>query len=244
MNIIDKFDNLIKNEINTPIEKNTIGVLSEKTLHKIIKNLYESNINNQEVKIGPYYVDILKENNIIEIQTKQFNKMRDKLNHLLSLDKYNINIVYPVFNSKMIYFIDEFNSLSNGKKSPKKLRIPEVFYELYKIKQILENKNLKITLLIFDIDEVRIKANNRKGFECFDRIPKKLINVIELYNKDDYIKLLPLNLNEEFSVKDLSLLYKCDVKYVNYMLNVMKYLDVVEVLRKDGKKYIYSIKKG
>ena len=43
---------------------------------------------------------------IIEIQTRQFNKLRDKITYLLSLNKYRINIVYPVFTKKMIYNID------------------------------------------------------------------------------------------------------------------------------------------
>lgn len=241
-NLINRFNELIIND-NFIQEKKGIGELSEKTLHRIIKNLYESNSLNQEIKIGNYYVDVLNNNNIIEIQTKQFNKLRKKLEYFLSLNKYTINIIYPIFTSKMIYLLDD-DKVIKSYKSPKKLHIPEVFYELYKIKSFLNNTSITITLLLLEIDEYRQVSNNRKGYICYDRIPKKLIDEIILNNNNDYLSLLPKELEEEFTSKDLSLLTKTDIKYVNKMLNVLKYLNVVEVIGKDGKKYIYKVKKG
>lgn len=242
MDIYNKFNELIKSE-NKSYENNVIGVLSEKTLHKTIKNLYEQNHEFHEVKIDNYFVDVLKDNNIIEVQTKQFNKIRDKLNYLLSLNKYKINLVFPVFNNKTIYFIQD-SIYSLPKKSPKKLKYPEIFYELYKIKQLLNNKDLIITILVFDINEYRIKENNRKGYICFDRVPTKLINEIIIKSKEDYLMFLPNNLQEKFTSKDICVLTKSNIKYVNKMLNVLKYVDVLDVIGKDGRKYVYSIKKG
>lgn len=241
-NLINRFNELIIND-NFIQEKKGIGELSEKTLHRIIKNLYESNSLNQEIKIGNYYVDVLNNNNIIEIQTKQFNKLRNKLEYFLSLNKYTINIIYPIFTSKMIYLLDD-DKIIKSYKSPKKLHIPEVFYELYKIKSFLNITSITITLLLLEIDEYRQVSNNRKGYICYDRIPKKLIDEIILNNNNDYLSLLPKELEEEFTSKDLSLLTKTDIKYVNKMLNVLKYLNIIEVIGKDGKKYIYKVKKG
>ena len=135
MDLYKIFDELLVENNNKSYENKVIGVLSEKTLHKTIKNLYEENHDYHEIKIDNYYVDILKDNNIIEVQTKQFDKFRDKIKYLLNKDIYDINIIYPIFNNKIIYYIDEDNNISLPKKSPKKLKYPEVFYELYKIKQ-------------------------------------------------------------------------------------------------------------
>lgn len=243
MSIIEKFNELQNNNLNIKYENNVIGVLSEKTLHKTIKNLYEPNHSYQEIKIDNYFVDICKDNNIIEVQTKQFNKLRDKITYLLSLNKYKINIVYPVFTSKMIYNISN-GEISFPKKSPKKFRIPEVFHELYMIKQLLGHKDLMITLLLFEINEYREIANNRRGYVCYDRIPTKLIDEIVLKDNKDYINLLPPDLSETFTSKEICLKTKTNVKYVNKMLNVMKYLNVVEVVGKDGRKLLYNAKRG
>ncbi len=244
MDLYKRFDELLDNNYQIVTHKTVIGVLSEKYLHKIIKNLYEPNPIYHEVKINKYYVDVLKDNNIIEVQTKQFDKFRDKISYLLSLEKYNINIVYPVFNFKKIYNIDELNNISTPKKSPKKFKYPEVFYELYKIKQLLNNERLKVTLLVLDIDEYRMLSNNRKGYYCFERIPTKLIDVICLDIKDDYFKLFPKNISEPFTVNDLCKLFKSSDKYVSKMVNVMRHLDLLEMIGKDGKKYLYKVKRG
>lgn len=243
MSLIEKFNELQNSNLNNKYENNVIGVLSEKTLHKTIKNLYEPNHLYQEIKIDNYYVDICKENNIIEVQTKQFNKFRDKITYLLSLNKYKINIVYPVFTSKMIYNISN-GEISDPKRSPKKFRIPEVFHELYMIKQLLGHKDLMITLLLFEINEYREITNNRRGYVCYDRVPTKLVDEIVLKDNKDYIKLLPSDLNETFTSKEICLKTKTNVKYVNKMLNVMKYLNVVEVVGKDGRKLLYNVKRG
>lgn len=246
MNKVEIFNNLLNSYyINNEIkyDNHLIGTLSEKTLHKIVKNLYEENILYQEVKIDKYYVDVCKDNNIVEVQTKQFNKLRDKINYLLSLDQYNINIVYPVFSKKTIFNINN-GIIEQPKLSPKKFRVPEVFHELYMIKNLLDNSKLTITLLVFEIDEYRTLTKNRKGYVCYDRIPKKLVNEIILKEKKDYLQLLPVELNPIFSSKELSKLTKTNVKYVNKMLNVLKFLDAIEVVGKDGRMLLYSVKKG
>ena len=152
--------------------------------------------------------------------------------HFTELKQYFSNKIYKEENGKFI----------GPKTSPKKLKYPEVFYELYKIKKFLKNDKLKITLLVFDIDEYRIKGKSRSGYICFDRMPTKLIKEIILLRKEDYLTLLPSNLNEEFTSSDVSKLSKCNLRYVNNMLNVMSYLEVVEVVGKIGKKYLYKVK--
>ena len=244
MDLYQKFEELLDENNNKSYNENVIGVLSEKTLHKTIKNLYESNQDYQEVKIDGYYVDILKDNNIIEVQTKQFDKLRNKLSYLLDHYDYNINVIYPIFNNKVIYYIYDNKIISLPKKSPKKLKYPEVFYEIYKIKNLLSNEKLVITLLVLDIQEYRIKTNNRKKYVLYDRVPIKLIEEVRLTKKDNYISLLPKNSGEVFTVKDVCELTKGDNKYVSKMINVLKYLGIIEMIGKEGKKYLYKVKKG
>ena len=61
-----------------------IGTLSEKTLHAVLKMYYEPDEDNHEVAIDGYYADIYNEHGIIEIQTRQLNKLRDKLSVFLN----------------------------------------------------------------------------------------------------------------------------------------------------------------
>lgn len=82
-----------------------IGTLAEKTTHAILKNYYEPDEDKQEIPIENYVADIYTENGIIEIQTRQFNKLRGKLNAFLPL--YPVTIVYPIPREKWLIWIDE-----------------------------------------------------------------------------------------------------------------------------------------
>lgn len=245
MNLIDKFNNSIKTNLETYTysDKTKIGNLKEKTLHKALKDLYGDE-QNQEIKIGPYYVDVLNDNEIIEIQTKQFNRLREKIEYLLSLNFYSINIVFPVFNSKVIYWInEETGEVNKGNKSPKKLKIPQLFFELYKIKTLLDK--VTITIVVLDIDEYRnlngYNESKKRGSTCNERIPKQMIDIIELKSPDDYLKLLP-SLEDPFTSQSLAKATSVTTRYSNLMLNVLVYLGCIKVIGKEGRKYLYSKK--
>lgn len=96
-----------------------IGTLSEKTVHAILKNYYEPDEDRQEIPIENYVADIFAGGEIIEIQTRQFDKLRGKLSAFLPL--YPVTIVYPIPREKWIIWIDqETGELSGKRKSPLK----------------------------------------------------------------------------------------------------------------------------
>ena len=75
-------------------ERHGIGTLSEKTVHAILKNYYAPDEDMHEIPIENYVADIYTGKEIIEIQTRQFNRMRDKLRAFLPL--YPVTVVYPI----------------------------------------------------------------------------------------------------------------------------------------------------
>ena len=81
-----KFSAACDKIINIDSAKNGIGTLGEKTLHAVLKNYFEENEKNHEVKIGSYVSDIKNDDGIIEIQTGNFNKLRKKLEIFLETE--------------------------------------------------------------------------------------------------------------------------------------------------------------
>ena len=65
--------------IHTEHIENGIGTLSEKTVHSVLKYYLEPDTSFHEVKTGRYVADIRTPDGIYEIQTRQFNKLRNKL---------------------------------------------------------------------------------------------------------------------------------------------------------------------
>ena len=91
---------------------NGIGTLSEKTLHAVLKKFYEPDISHQEIPLEGYVADIFRDNEIIEIQTQNFNAMRKKLDTFLPL--YPVTIVYPILHQKWLNWIDKVDDTNMG----------------------------------------------------------------------------------------------------------------------------------
>lgn len=242
---IDELNNKINNYVEGK-KSIIIGELSEKSVHHIIKNII-SNKENQEVKIKNYYADILlDENNILEIQTGNFNKLRDKL--LCYLEDYNVTIVYPITYKKEINWIDkETGVIKQVAKRTEYSKFYKGFKELYKIKGFLDNNNISVVLLLVDIDEYRYldgyDKTLKKRATKIDKVPKKIDDILILNKKEDYNYFIN-NLDGDFSVKDFKKYSKTTIKDAGICVNILRYLGIIEFIRKDGREYIYQKNKG
>lgn len=98
-------------------ERNGIGTLSEKTVHAVLKHYYAPDESQHEIPVEGCVADIFNGKEIIEIQTRSFDRMRPKLERFLPL--YPVTIVYPIPYCKHVYWIDEeTGEISGGRKSP------------------------------------------------------------------------------------------------------------------------------
>lgn len=71
-----------------------IGVLSEKTLHSVIKRFIEPNEALHELKVDGYYADIKNHDGIFEVQTRSFSRLRAKLTSYLETEAVAIALVF------------------------------------------------------------------------------------------------------------------------------------------------------
>ena len=60
-----------------------IGTLGEKTLHAVLKNYFEPNAANHEIKVGGFVADIVNDKGVTEIQTRSFDRLKRKLSTFL-----------------------------------------------------------------------------------------------------------------------------------------------------------------
>ena len=74
-----RFHQALEKTLNGEITRDSIGTLGEKTTHAVLKAYFEPFEDSREVRIGRYVADIAGENGIIEIQTRQFNRLLKKL---------------------------------------------------------------------------------------------------------------------------------------------------------------------
>lgn len=240
----EAFEAARKKVIGVDRKRSGIGTLSEKTVHAILKNYYEPDEEKQEIPIENYVADIFSDGRIMEIQTRQFNKMRNKLSAFLPL--YPVTIVYPIPREKWIIWIDEESGeLSRKRKSPAKGNVYLAFIELYKIKMYLKNPNLRVKLVLMDMEEYKLlngwSRDKKRGSSRYDRIPTELVEEVDITRIEDYMQFVPYDLEEEFTSKEFAKAAHIPVKLAQTVLNILYDIGTVTRTGKKGRKYLYTV---
>lgn len=225
--------------------QNGIGTLREKTIHSVLKYYYAPNLAYHEIKIGSYVADICVDGEIFEVQTRNFNTMRDKLDFFLK--EHEVTIIYPVARTKWLSWLDmETGEISNKRKSPKKGTIYQIIPELYKIKMFVGNPNLHLIISLIDVEEIRYlngwSQNKKRGSSRMDGIPVDIHEELRIDCLNDYRKFIPDNIPEHFTTKDFAKCAHINQRLASVGLNVFLETGIIERIGKSGNSYIYSLK--
>ena len=221
-----------------------IGTLSEKTVHGVLKHFFEPDEDCHEVALNGYFADIYNDSGVIEIQTRQLNKLREKL--AVFLNYYPVTVVYPMPANKWLSWINPETGETGGRrKSPRHFTIYDSFFELYKIKSYLKNPNLTIKLVLMDVEEYKLlngwDNSKKKGAWRYDRIPVGIREIVVLEQPEDYMQFVPYELEDGFTSKDFARVCRINKSTAGLALNILNYMGMVKRTGKQGNSYIYKV---
>jgi len=152
--------------------------MTEYSLHSEIKRWYRVSGDELEVKVEDFIVDILRGELLIEIQTQNFSAVKKKLIKLLTNNQ--VRLVYPIAKLKWIVHVSGSGEFVRRRKSPKKGKLSDLFYELIHAPRLIRNKNFSLEVLLIEEEEVRCNDGRgswrRRGVSVQDR---KLLNVFD-----------------------------------------------------------------
>ena len=238
-----RFEEACHRIVHQNIERAGIGTLAEKTIHAVLKNYYAPDITHHEKKFAGFVAEAYTGREIFEIQTRNFNTLRRKLDAFLPL--CDVNIVYPVAHTKYLRYIDPLTGeVTAPRKSPKRGSSYAVFPELYRIKPYLTDKHLHIHIALLDVEEYRFldgwSKDKRKGASKNDALPLNLYEEVILNDTSDYALLVPDNLPEQFTSKDFKRAARVNQPLANVSLNILYFVGAVNRVGKQGNLYVYE----
>ena len=179
---------------------------NERSLHSAIKSWYHLQGDRFEVKVDCYVVDIVRGDLLIEIQTENFSAIRKKLRTLTK--EHRVRLLYPISLEKMIVNVTLSGEVLSRRRSPKKGRLIDLFYELVRVPDLFNGDNFSMEVLMIKEEEVRCDDGRgswkRRGTSIKGR---KLISIIErteFTNKTDFLKFLPEYLPQPFTNRSLA----------------------------------------
>ncbi len=170
--------------------------LRESTLHRDLKSYYAYCHNGLiEQKVCGYRIDVLSGRQAYEIQTKDFYKIRQKIEKLLN-EGYSIRLVYPIQG-----ILESKRPMGGTRKARRKSGPIRAFEELVYISKMLHRDNLSVEILKLHERATKYKSRRNRVRNT------RLVAVLERWIVEkpaDLIALLPRDLPSPFTTMDIS----------------------------------------
>ena len=219
------------------------ATVSEKNLHTALKEWYASPDAQFEVPVDGYIIDVVRGDLLIEVQTRNFSAIKDKLVDLTA--RHRVRLAYPVAHVKwLIKLPHKGQRQTKRRRSPKRGQVHDVFDELVSFPSLLAHPNLSLDVLLIEEEEVRHydrrRAWRRRGWVTDER---RLIRVVERHHfgtAADLSSLLPSSLNEPFTTADLAREIGRPRRLAQRMAFCLHKARIVERVGKRGNAYLYS----
>lgn len=220
--------------------------MNEYSLHSEIKRIYAIPGDRFEAKLDNYIIDILREQLIIEVQTKNFSAIREKL--LALTKKHKVRLVYPLPETKIITCLRKDNTVMSRRRSPKRGKITDLFRELVMIPQMIGEANFSLEVLMIDEEEVRCNDGRgswrRRGVSIKERKLMRVNGRILFQNWSDYLRLLPEGLGEFFTNRELARQAKIPVANARQMTYCFRKSNIIQIAEKNGREFIFQKIRG
>jgi len=221
-----------------------IGTLKESSLHATLKQIYRVPGAKIEKPLGKYVIDIVYNNLLIEIQTKNFSAIRKKLENLIQ--NYRMLLIYPIIQDKWITYLESTNkSVIKKRLSPIHGSLINVFKELVYISDLISNFNLIVEVILIQAEEVRVKNSKgdwrRNGWSIYDQ---KLIRILDhkiFSNPEQFLIFIPNELKKPFTNQTLSTWLNIPINLARIMTYSLRKMNLLNVVGKLGNRYLFNL---
>ncbi len=230
-------------ELNKSQQKSGgIGTLSEKPVHAVIKYTVEPNDSYHEVRIGSQVADVVTEQGIVEVQTRNFFGTKKKLEALL--EKGPVRLIHPIAAKKWLCWVDEESGeVSAPKRSPKAGKALDSFMELMYLRDYLLHPNFSLELWMLEVEEYRFLngygTDRKKRATRYQQVPVDLLDVVVCRSEEDYLSMLP-DLPETFTRKQLKEAAKRSDSWTQRTLYTLEQIAAIERCGKEGRTILYK----
>jgi hypothetical protein len=220
-----------------------IGLLNEKPLHASLKQWYARPGDRFEVAVGGFVIDIVRDNLLIEIQTRNFAAIKTKLTKLVH--SHQVRLIYPIVQEKWIVRAptDHHGPISR-RKSPKRGRWEDLFREMVSIPQLLANRNFSLDVVMIKEEEARRYEGRRqwrRGGWAIEA--RRLLEVLDhrLFQEPaDWRGCLPAGL-ESFTASDLATAMDTRSELAQKMAYCLRKGSVIELIGRRGRSNLYRV---
>jgi hypothetical protein len=175
----------------------------ETSLHRQLKERYAAEGGLTEQRLGRYRIDVVRGQQLVEIQLASLSAIRDKIKVLLK--KHDVLVVKPIIIRKhLVKRKREGGQVVSRRRSPKQRTLLDVFEELVHFTRVFPHKRLTLEVLLVEIEEWRYPGHGRRrryrdnDHEIEDQHLLEVHAVHEFRSATDLCRMLPSGLPQPF----------------------------------------------
>jgi len=217
--------------------------VTEQSLHNQLKDHYAGEGDSVEAMVDGYIVDVVKEGLLIEVQTGNFGSIRRKLQDLLG--SHSVLLVHPVPLNKWIIRVNADGKEVSRRRSPKRGRVEEVFYEMVYTPELASFPGFELEVAMVDAEELWVDDGRgswrRRRWSIADR---RLLSVQEQHRftrPSDYLRLLPEQIRCGFTAQELTREARLSSGLAQKMVYTLRKMGLLEAAGKRGRSNVYRV---
>lgn len=225
---------------------NGIGTLGEKSLHAALKFYFAPDESCHEQPLGGFVADIISEDGVIEIQTRQLRKLIRKLDAFL--EACRVTVVHPLAQEKWVVWHHPDGTVASRRKSPRHAALADAISELYALRYAFDNPRFRLCLCLLEIEEHHLldgRGRAKKSHATrLDRVPLTLLREVWFDCPYDYLRFLPAGLPPVFGARELAAVGGFGEDTARMLLNILSYLALLCPAGADGRRRLFCLADG
>ncbi len=221
-----------------------IGTLRETELHAALKRHYARPQDQVEVEVDGYFADVVRDGEVIEIQTHNFAAVKRKL--LKLVEQHRVRLVYPIAQAKWITRVKaDRKTVIGRRKSPRRGSLDELFGELVSLPELMTHPNFVLEIVLVHEDEVRCLRSGRCRRRGADwRVcNRRLLQVVEsvvFVTPADFRCFIPADLAAPFTSHELAAALQRPDYVAHRITYCLRKMGILTVVGKRRNAWLYT----
>ncbi len=186
-----------------------INTYNEGDLHAALKAWYAGAEGRMEVPVDGYIADVVRDELLIEVQTRSFASIKAKVTALA--DRHRVLLVYPIPSCKWIVRLPGNGapiSERTRRRSPRRGTALDLFSELVSFPSLVKRDTFAVEIAFTHEDEMRTydrrRGWRRKGWVIAERRLLEVVDTLSLSSPRDFAPLIPDALPPRFTTVDVA----------------------------------------
>jgi len=217
----------------------------ETSLHRQLKERYAKKKGEMEVTLGDYRIDVVRNEQLIEIQHGSLAAIRDKIARLL--EQHDITVVKPIVIRKQLIKQDERGgNVVSRRLSPKKGSKWDLFDELVYFTRVFPHPRLTLEVPFVEIEEWRFPGHGRRrrrrenDHQVEDQKLLAVKRTLRLVTNNDLRSLVPKSLPQPFHTGHLAKAAKIPRWVAQRVTYCFRKMGTAAQVGKEGNAHLYE----